>query len=78
MMRVLLDTNILLDVLLDRVPWSAEASAIWAACEQSQMTGEIPASIVASFAYRPARRAPDARQGGVAALDDLCYGADQS
>lgn len=30
-MRVLLDTNVVLDVLLNRQPWVKDASAIWQA-----------------------------------------------
>ena len=55
-MRVLLDTNLILDVLLDRAPWSAEASMIWIACEQGQVTGVIPASAITDLFYS-ARRA---------------------
>ena len=29
MKRVLLDTNVVLDALLDRQPWSADAIQIW-------------------------------------------------
>jgi predicted nucleic acid-binding protein len=65
MMRVLLDTNVLLDVLLDRAPWSVEASAIWAACEQGQMMGEIPASAITDIFYI-ARRASDIATARVA------------
>jgi len=55
-MRVLLDTNLILDVLLDRAPWSGEASQIWAACEQGLLTGAIPASAITDIFYI-ARRA---------------------
>jgi hypothetical protein len=43
-MRVLLDTHILLDVLLDRAPFVTDSSAIWAACDAGQIVGAIPAS----------------------------------
>ena len=57
-MRVLLDTNILLDVLLDRVPWVTESSAIWAACDAGRLVGYIPSSTLTDIFYI-ARRAVD-------------------
>jgi predicted nucleic acid-binding protein len=57
-MRVLIDTNILLDVLLDRPPWAVEASAIWGACDAGHATGYISASTLTDIFYI-ARRATD-------------------
>ena len=37
MMRILLDTNVVLDVLLNREPWVAEASAIWQANDDGRL-----------------------------------------
>ena len=34
MKRYLLDTSVLLDLLLKRVPWAADAAAIWEAHHQ--------------------------------------------
>jgi predicted nucleic acid-binding protein len=39
--QVLLDTNILLDVLLKRLPWEAEAAAIWQASEESRLVSSV-------------------------------------
>lgn len=50
-MNVLIDTNILLDVLLDRQPWVMEASQIWTACETRRITGFIPASAMTDVFY---------------------------
>jgi predicted nucleic acid-binding protein len=44
MKAVLLDTNIVLDVLLDRQPWSREATEIW----QAHRTGDVSAHIAAT------------------------------
>ncbi len=55
-MKVLLDTNILLDVLLDRQPWVTEASAVWAACDRGQLAGHVSASAITDIFYI-ARRA---------------------
>lgn len=43
-MRVLLDTNVILDILLQRHPWLAQAQVIWAA----SATGAIELCISAS------------------------------
>lgn len=43
-MRVLLDTNIILDVLLDREPFVTDSAAIWAACDSARLVGVLPAS----------------------------------
>jgi predicted nucleic acid-binding protein len=37
MMRILLDTDVVLDYLLDRAPFAAPASAIWQASEQGRL-----------------------------------------
>ena len=38
-MRVLFDTNVLLDVLLDREPWSEDSSAVLTMAERSEIDG---------------------------------------
>lgn len=43
-MRVLLDTNVVLDVLQQRAPWVHEATAIW----QTMASGKVEACISAS------------------------------
>jgi len=50
-MRVLLDTNIVLDVLLKREPWAADARAIWQANDQGRITGHILASVLTDIFY---------------------------
>jgi predicted nucleic acid-binding protein len=42
-MRVLLDTNVILDFLLDRLPFADAATAVWQANEQSRFEGYISA-----------------------------------
>jgi predicted nucleic acid-binding protein len=64
-MRVLLDTNILLDVLLDRDPFVVDSSAIWAACDAGDLVGFIPASTLTDIFYI-ARRAVDVPTARVA------------
>jgi predicted nucleic acid-binding protein len=56
-MRVLLDTNVVLDVLLNRSPWVAEAKAIWQANDEGQMTGYITATTITDIFYVARRMA---------------------
>jgi predicted nucleic acid-binding protein len=56
-MRVLLDTNILLDVLLKRLPWEAEALAIWQASEESRLMASVTSLSVANMFYVARRHA---------------------
>jgi predicted nucleic acid-binding protein len=50
-MRVLLDTNVLLDVLLKRDPWVTEASAVWQAHDEGQVFGHVMACAIADIFY---------------------------
>jgi len=50
-MRVLLDTNIVLDVLLKRAPWVVEASAIWKANDDGRIVGYLMASALTDIFY---------------------------
>ncbi|MGO9241073.1 MAG: type II toxin-antitoxin system VapC family toxin [Bryobacteraceae bacterium] len=51
MRRVLLDTNVILDVLLDRSPHAAASSAVWAAVEAGQAEGLLAAHAVTMIHY---------------------------
>ena len=46
-MRVLFDTNVVLDVLLNRDPWAEQSSAVWQASDEGQVAGYITACAVA-------------------------------
>lgn len=50
-MRILLDTNIVLDVLLDRMPFVSESSRVWEACEGIHVMGYLPASVMTDIFY---------------------------
>ncbi len=50
-MRVLLDTNVVLDVLLNRAPWVTEAKTIWQANDAGQLTGYITATTITDIFY---------------------------
>ncbi|PZS40417.1 MAG: DNA-binding protein [Pseudonocardiales bacterium] len=51
LMRVLLDTNILLDVLLNRAPWATEAAAVWKAHDEERIAGYIGATTIPDIFY---------------------------
>lgn len=50
-MRVLLDTNVLLDLVLAREPYAADARLIWIACEQGRCAGFVAAIGVTTIWY---------------------------
>lgn len=55
---ILVDTNILLDVLLNREPWIADSTRLWSACEQGKVAGFVCASSFTDIFY-VARRLTD-------------------
>lgn len=50
-MNVLIGTNVVLDVLLKRTPWFADAAQIWARCESGTRIGALPASAFTDVFY---------------------------
>jgi predicted nucleic acid-binding protein len=58
-MRVLLDTNVVLDVLLSREPWLDDAKALWLATDNGQLTAYLSAANLTDI-YYVARRLADA------------------
>ncbi len=68
-LRVLLDTNVVLDWLLDRKPWSDDALPLWQARDTGRLITYIAASILTDIFYIARRQI-----GNVAAL----AGVDQS
>ena len=57
-MRLLFDTNILLDVLLRRDPWVTDAAALWQAHEDGAVVGYVAACTLTDIFY-VARRLTD-------------------
>ena len=51
MMKILLDTNIVLDVLADRAPFAEEAATIFKLCETRQVEGVIYALTIPNLVY---------------------------
>jgi predicted nucleic acid-binding protein len=49
--RVLLDTNVLLDWLLDRQPWADEAAPLWQARDTRRVMVYLPASVLTDIYY---------------------------
>ena len=64
-MRILFDTNVLLDVLLDRQPYVREASELLAAVETDTISGLLGATTVTTIYYiaERAQNADRALQG---------------
>ena len=50
-MHVLLDTNVVLDVLLNRQPWVSEAAAIWQANDVGQIDAYLVATTLTNIFY---------------------------
>jgi predicted nucleic acid-binding protein len=57
-MRVLLDANVVLDVLLSREPWLDDAQALWLAADEGQLSGYLSAASLTDI-YYVARRLAD-------------------
>lgn len=49
--RVLLDTNVILDVLLVRQPWFGDADALWQECIRGTVLGYVAASTLTDIFY---------------------------
>jgi predicted nucleic acid-binding protein len=63
-MRVLIDTNIILDALLEREPFVREAEALFEAIESRQIEGYVTATTLTDIFYivRKSRGVPTAKQ----------------
>lgn len=76
MIRALVDTNILLDLVLDRGPFIQDAVAIWEACRAERCIGYISAisPLDVFYVVRRARDGTVARQAveDVLAAFDVC------
>lgn len=52
-MRVLLDTNVILDRFLQRQPWYSDASVFWQRIDAGQIVGFITATTVTDIYVSP-------------------------
>ena len=50
-MKVLIDANVILDVLLNRSPWVTDSQAVWDANHQRQIHGYVVATTVTNLFY---------------------------
>jgi predicted nucleic acid-binding protein len=51
MKRLLFDTNVVLDVLLNREPWVTESYTLWQAQNQGRLVGFVSASTITDIFY---------------------------
>ncbi|HEY8326693.1 MAG TPA: PIN domain-containing protein [Ktedonobacterales bacterium] len=65
--RVLLDTNVMLDWLLDRKPWADEAEPLWHARDTGRIIAYLPASALTDIYYIARRQVGSAH--AIAAID---------
>jgi predicted nucleic acid-binding protein len=71
-MKVLFDTNVILDVLLDRKPFSDTASYLFSKVENSEIIGYICATTVATIHYLAVKAVgPHAASGHIRTLLSL-------
>jgi len=68
-MRVLFDTNVILDVLLDREPFSEPASELLSKVENGEITGLICATTVTTIYYLVSKKL--GRKGAEECIDQL-------
>lgn len=71
-MTALLDTNVVLDVLLDRQPFVTESKAVWQACDAGRLRGYITATTITTI-YYIVEKTKD-RSSATAAVD-ICLSA---
>ena len=57
MKKYLLDTSVLLDLFLDRLPWAAEMAVVWDAHRQGQIKALVAAFAVPTIFYIVRRQA---------------------
>jgi predicted nucleic acid-binding protein len=67
LLRVLVDTNVVLDWLLDRKPWSDMAQPLWDARDAGLVVAYMPASVLTDIFYIVRRQA--GIPGAFAAVD---------
>ncbi len=65
--RVLFDTNVVLDVLLDRKPWVTQAKMLWTAMDEGHIVGYIAAVTLTNIFYT-ARKPPYSYQVALEAV----------
>ena len=64
MITALLDTNVLLDVVLDRPPFVQDSGTVWRACDAGQFSGYVSANSITTRWIRRWRRLKSPRSIG--------------
>jgi len=70
-MKVFLDTNIVLDALMERIPWVDEASVIVQAIQSRQIAAYISATSLTDIAYLSFRISKDRNRSRLVLLNCL-------
>lgn len=72
-MKVLVDTNVVLDLLLDRAPWSSPATQLFSRAETGRLEACLGATTVTTIHYLAAKRVGAGRAAiAVRRLLSLC------
>jgi predicted nucleic acid-binding protein len=50
-MKVLIDANVALDVVLERRPWLDDSKAVWDACHETRIVGHLVATSLTNLFY---------------------------
>jgi hypothetical protein len=50
-MKVLIDVNVALDVILERQPWLEDSKGVWDACHETRIVGHLIATAVTNIFY---------------------------
>ena len=50
-MKVLIDVNVALDVILERPPWLEDSRGVWDACHETRFAGHLIATAVTNIFY---------------------------
>ena len=64
-MRVLFDTNVVLDALLDRDPWAEAAVALFAKVESGELVGHLGATTLTTVYYIASRGSGESSTEGM-------------
>lgn len=73
-MKLAFDTNVVLDVLLDRAPFAEAARRLWAAVETGRIEGVLPAHAYPTLWYLVAEARTAAAARGLVALVARVFG----
>jgi hypothetical protein len=68
-MNALIDVNVALDVILERLPWLGDSKAVWDACHQARLTGHLVATGLTRLADDEITRV---RKMAIQRLSGLC------